>query len=79
MPSILSFSDDWKSIFGDFTKFGLGAISILFDVLFIVQHYCLYPPKKHYLKYEEIGENKEDSSNKDAHKSLKSIYGSLPS
>jgi len=69
-------NDDWDSIFGDFTKFGLGAISILFDVLFIVQHYCLYPPKKNYLIYEEIGENNEDSSNKDATKSLKSVYGS---
>lgn len=69
-------NDDWDSIFGDFTKFGLGAISILFDVLFIVQHYCLYPPKKKYLIYEEIGENNEDSSNKDALKSLKSVYGS---
>ncbi|XP_052245156.1 cystinosin-like isoform X2 [Dreissena polymorpha] len=35
-------SDDWGSIFGDPTKFGLGFFSILFDVLFIVQHYCLY-------------------------------------
>lgn len=35
-------SDDWGSIFGDPTKFGLGFFSILFDLLFIVQHYCLY-------------------------------------
>ncbi|XP_060591033.1 cystinosin-like isoform X2 [Ruditapes philippinarum] len=35
-------SDDWGSIFGDPTKFGLGFFSILFDILFIVQHYCLY-------------------------------------
>lgn len=34
--------DDWSSLFGNFTKFGLGAISILFDVLFMVQHYVLY-------------------------------------
>ena len=34
--------DDWSSIFGDPTKFGLGFFSILFDVLFIVQHYILY-------------------------------------
>lgn len=35
-------SDDWKSIFGDPTKFGLGMISILFDLIFLLQHYVLY-------------------------------------
>lgn len=41
--------DDWSSLFGNFTKFGLGVISILFDVLFMVQHYVLYAsgPKSH--------------------------------
>ncbi|XP_053680509.1 cystinosin homolog [Anopheles nili] len=34
--------DDWASIFGDPTKFGLGLFSVLFDVLFMVQHYVLY-------------------------------------
>ncbi|XP_050401980.1 cystinosin isoform X2 [Patella vulgata] len=35
-------SNDWASIFGDPTKFGLGFFSILFDILFMVQHYILY-------------------------------------
>ncbi|XP_038069200.1 cystinosin-like [Patiria miniata] len=40
---LLSYNnDDWNSIFGDPTKFGLGFFSILFDVLFMVQHYILY-------------------------------------
>jgi cystinosin len=34
--------DDWISIFGNFTKFGLGVISMLFDIVFFVQHYALY-------------------------------------
>jgi len=34
--------DDWKSIFGDPTKFGLGLFSVLFDILFMIQHYGLY-------------------------------------
>ncbi|VDO94835.1 unnamed protein product [Soboliphyme baturini] len=34
--------DDWQQIFGDFTKFGLGFISLLFDILFILQHYVFY-------------------------------------
>ena len=34
--------DDWDSLFGDPTKFGLGFFSVMFDLLFIVQHYVLY-------------------------------------
>ncbi|XP_057334906.1 cystinosin homolog [Microplitis mediator] len=34
--------DDWESLFGDFTKFGLGIFSIAFDVLFMLQHYVFY-------------------------------------
>lgn len=34
--------DDWDSIFGDPTKFGLGLFSVLFDILFCVQHFVLY-------------------------------------
>ena len=43
--------DDWGSIFGDPTKFGLGFFSILFDILFIIQHYVLYRNNN---PYEEI-------------------------
>lgn len=35
-------SDEWKLVFGDPTKFGLGAFSVVFDTLFLAQHYCLY-------------------------------------
>jgi len=34
--------NDWESIFGDPTKFGLGLFSVVFDILFIIQHYWLY-------------------------------------
>jgi len=33
---------DWSAITGDIAKFGLGAVSMLFDVVFLVQHYALY-------------------------------------
>lgn len=38
--------DDWVSIFGNPTKFGLGIFNIVIHSFFIVQHYCLYkhPP-----------------------------------
>jgi len=39
-------ADDWDSIMGDPTKFGLGLFSVLFDILFIVQHYVLYAHKR---------------------------------
>ncbi|XP_011199093.2 cystinosin homolog isoform X4 [Bactrocera dorsalis] len=34
--------NDWVSIFGSVTKFGMGLFSVLFDVLFILQHYVFY-------------------------------------
>ena len=40
--------DEWDSIFGDFTKFGLGLFSVLFDVLFMFQHYVLYRKNSKY-------------------------------
>ncbi|BFY99872.1 hypothetical protein BsWGS_02912 [Bradybaena similaris] len=54
--------DDWESIFGNVTKFGLGLVTIFFDSLFIIQHYCLYRGKGDYetLKDEEIVVSKTD-------------------
>lgn len=34
--------EDMSAITGDPVKFGLGSVSIVFDVMFIVQHYWLY-------------------------------------
>ncbi|CAK1552854.1 unnamed protein product [Leptosia nina] len=34
--------NDWISFFGDFTKFGLGLFSLVFDIFFILQHYVFY-------------------------------------
>jgi hypothetical protein len=45
----LNVADDWVSIFGDPTKFGLGLFSVIFDIFFIVQHYVLY----RHTNYEE--------------------------
>ncbi|KAK2143310.1 hypothetical protein LSH36_855g01116 [Paralvinella palmiformis] len=56
-------NNDWDSIFGDPTKFGLGLFSILFDILFIIQHYCLYRPQMSTSKYEPIlGEENNESN-----------------
>uniref|UniRef100_A0A914LNN2 Cystinosin homolog n=1 Tax=Meloidogyne incognita TaxID=6306 RepID=A0A914LNN2_MELIC len=37
---------DWSAFVGNPVKFGLGFVSIIFDVLFIIQHYILYPHKE---------------------------------
>lgn len=39
--------NDWTGITGNPVKFGLSNISIVFDIIFMVQHYILYrhPPK----------------------------------
>jgi len=37
-----SLTGDWSSAIGDFSKLGLGLISIGFDIIFIIQHYVLY-------------------------------------
>ncbi|XP_014093036.1 cystinosin homolog isoform X1 [Bactrocera oleae] len=34
--------NDWVSIFGSVTKFGMGLFTVLFDILFILQHYVFY-------------------------------------
>ena len=35
-------ADDWKSLFGDPTKFGLGVITVGGEVILIVQHFIIY-------------------------------------
>ncbi|ETN59182.1 cystinosin [Anopheles darlingi] len=39
--------DDWQSIGGSPVKFALGFVAILFDVLFMVQHFVCYKEAKH--------------------------------
>ncbi|XP_045119251.1 cystinosin homolog isoform X2 [Portunus trituberculatus] len=34
--------DDWLSLLTDPAKLGLGLLSIMFNILFFIQHYCLY-------------------------------------
>lgn len=33
---------DWSGVTGNPVKFALGNVSIFFDVIFMVQHYCVY-------------------------------------
>lgn len=55
--------DDWNSIFGDPTKFGLGVFSIMFDILFMCQHYVIYPERKRKKRgYAKIDSKDDESS-----------------
>ena len=36
--------NDWSGLTGNPMKLGLANVSVLFDVVFILQHYCLYGP-----------------------------------
>ena len=49
-----SLQGDWSGISGNPVKFGLGNVSIAFDIVFITQHYVLY--RKH--NKEEEGERR---------------------
>ena len=51
-----SLQGDWSGILGNPVKFGLGNVSIFFDVIFMVQHYILY-------RVKGKGEDDEDSNN----------------
>ncbi|XP_011260905.1 cystinosin homolog isoform X1 [Camponotus floridanus] len=53
--------DDWESIFGDPTKFGLGFFSVAFDIFFIIQHYVLYRNRTEYIHLPGHCQEKSES------------------
>uniref|UniRef100_A0A1A8S4L4 Cystinosis, nephropathic n=1 Tax=Nothobranchius rachovii TaxID=451742 RepID=A0A1A8S4L4_9TELE len=50
-------NDEWMLVFGDPTKFGLGLFSVLFDIIFMIQHYCLYRQVR---RYEVVPDLQDD-------------------
>ncbi|KAF9438806.1 hypothetical protein BGZ76_004405 [Entomortierella beljakovae] len=56
-------SGDWSGISGDLVKFGLGFLSIAFDLVFITQHYILYRDRTdHYIESNKDISRDESSS-----------------
>jgi cystinosin len=52
-----SLQNDWSGVTGNPVKFGLGNITIVFDILFFVQHYVLYRhPDKHIEEDDTVDE-----------------------
>ena len=45
---------DWSGLTGNPIKFGLANISLLFDIVFILQHYVLYGPVKEQPGEQEV-------------------------
>ncbi|RKP14367.1 PQ loop repeat-domain-containing protein [Piptocephalis cylindrospora] len=48
--------DDWGSITGNPIKFGLGFLSVAFDLIFMTQHYILYPSESRDPDYTALEE-----------------------
>ncbi|KAF2270902.1 hypothetical protein CC78DRAFT_450240 [Lojkania enalia] len=54
-----SLQADWSGITGNPVKFGLGNISIIFDIIFILQHYVLYRHPAKDIEEEEWANERE--------------------
>jgi cystinosin len=55
---------DWSGLTGNPVKLALGNVSMFFDVIFIVQHYLLYP-NKHTKSLEREEESLLDESSRE--------------
>ncbi|XLR28219.1 hypothetical protein S83_056119 [Arachis hypogaea] len=51
--------DSWVNFYGNIGKVLLSLISVLFDILFIIQHYVLYPTAKKGSKWVDSSEQDE--------------------
>lgn len=46
--------NDFSAITGNYVKFALGFVSIFFDIIFMVQHYFLYPSNSNNIAYNTV-------------------------
>ncbi|KAG0252405.1 hypothetical protein BG011_007001 [Mortierella polycephala] len=56
-------SGDWSGISGDPVKFGLGFLSIAFDLVFMTQHYILYRNRQDFYTPLSMVENNDGDNN----------------
>ncbi|KAL8988069.1 MAG: hypothetical protein Q9177_002802, partial [Variospora cf. flavescens] len=53
---------DWSGVTGNPVKFGLGNVTVVFDVIFVLQRYVFYPgPSVEAGRKAEVGEDGERS------------------
>ena len=48
-------ADDWSEFTGNIPKLGLAILSVIYNLIFIVQHYCIYPKRT----YRKLSEDEE--------------------
>jgi cystinosin len=47
-------TDDWSGFIGNPWKVGTGLFTVIFDLIFMFQHYVLYHPKKEEIEICEV-------------------------
>uniref|UniRef100_A0AC34GUR7 Cystinosin n=1 Tax=Panagrolaimus sp. ES5 TaxID=591445 RepID=A0AC34GUR7_9BILA len=52
-------TDDWS---GFYVKFGLGLVSMIFDIVFLIQHYCIYRHPDSDVSYDVVQTNENSST-----------------
>ncbi|KAF9336436.1 hypothetical protein BG006_008717 [Podila minutissima] len=67
-------SGDWSGISGDIVKFGLGFLSIAFDLIFMTQHYILYRNRDDFYMPLSMVESEHQSLVVTQSKSYQSIH-----
>ena len=55
-------TNDWSGFYGNPVKFGLGLISMIFDIVFMIQHYVLYRDSDGQTDYDVIQTTDNSSS-----------------
>ncbi|KAI1317072.1 hypothetical protein EDD11_009055 [Mortierella claussenii] len=63
-------SGDWSGISGDPVKFGLGFLSILFDIVFMTQHFILYRNREDFYAPLSMVENNNRAGKEGEHQAL---------
>ena len=53
-----SLQNDWSGLTGNPVKLGLGNVSIFFDIVFVIQHYCIYRHSNDSSEHAERGERR---------------------
>ncbi|KAI1720928.1 cystinosin like protein [Ditylenchus destructor] len=71
-------TEDWSAFYGNPVKFGLGMISMVFHVVFIVQHYGLYRHADPEADYNQVDTNDGSTSITSENRERTPIVNSIP-
>lgn len=53
-----------RNVFGNTSKLSLALVTIIFDIMFLIQHFCLYPSSRYpeVIRLDELGGGVYDSA-----------------